>query len=156
MKTPNCTSRIVWYALLALTLLFAGPVYAQTIKLQHSYGGAVSGDEIGEKVRHTSDGGYIISGLTSNPPYGFYVVKTDSAGNVQWSDVMQNGAGDAYDIQQTADGGYIVVGSFWSGFTYREDACIFKLFPNGTVDWYTTYGGNTDDFVYNSHRPIHD
>lgn len=39
-------------------------------------------NQIGYFVRNTSDGGFIISGITQNSPLGAYIIKTDSLGNV--------------------------------------------------------------------------
>ncbi len=54
---------------------------------------------------------------------------------------------EAYFIQQTSDGGYIVVGytnSFGAGST---EILIIKLGANGTVSWAKTYGGSSSDYA---------
>jgi len=45
----------------------------------------------------------------------------------------------AYDIKQTADGGYIVAG-VTASFTNANDAWVLKLSPSGAVEWQKTYG----------------
>jgi predicted transcriptional regulator len=55
-------------------------------------------------VQQTKDGGYIATG-TSNDGGPLYLVKVDSAGNLQWN---MTAAGAASSVQQTSDGGYIM------------------------------------------------
>ncbi len=54
-------------------------------------------------VIQTLDGGYAMVGTASSPG-GVTLVKTDSAGNVQW----QKALGDAVSVAQTSDSGYVV------------------------------------------------
>jgi PKD repeat protein len=71
-----------------------------------------------ECVRQTSDGGYIVCGQMDESGYDFpvrrqiLVIKTDATGVATWTKTYAAGGrlGNAYDIQQTPDGGYIVVG----------------------------------------------
>ena len=67
-----------------------------------------------ECVQQTSDGGYILAGGISvgNRPWDFWLVKTDSNGNLQWNQSIGKIAKDdfAYSVQQTSDGGYILAG----------------------------------------------
>jgi hypothetical protein len=78
-----------------------------------AYGGR-SNDE-GLSVQQTSDGGYIVSGSTVSFGSGLsdmYLVKTNSLGDTLWTRTF-GGANDeiGYSVQQTTDGGYIIVGS---------------------------------------------
>jgi len=79
---------------------------------QKTFGGL--DDDWGNYVYPTSDGGYIIAGSTqsfSNGNYDIYLVKTDSLGNQQWYKSFGGINADyAYSVQQTFDGGYILVG----------------------------------------------
>lgn len=72
---------------------------------------------VGNEVRETDDGGYIVVGGKDSGNYrkgGFsdiWLVKTDNAGNVAWSKTFGEGGKDeAASVQQTDDGGYIVAG----------------------------------------------
>jgi len=62
----------------------------------------------------TSDGGYVLGGLTNSFGAGsddLYVVKTDSVGNLLWSKTYGGtGSDEGSFIQQTNDGGYVVLG----------------------------------------------
>lgn len=83
-------------------------------------------------IEQTTDGGYIIAGITNSndgdasgyhgtagaysntsgviPDY--WVVKISDTGKVQWQKTMGSSYLDyAYDVKQTTDGGYVVVGS---------------------------------------------
>ena len=60
----------------------------------------------------TNDGGFAIAGTK--------LVKTDAAGNMQWSLRFEedNSTNQAYSVIQTSDGGYAVAGSYayaWPG-----------------------------------------
>jgi hypothetical protein len=96
------------------------PTWTQT------FGG--TNDEIGESVRQTTDGGYIIGGTTQTFGSGgidIYLIKTDSGGNKQWDDTY-GGAGhdDGKCVQQTSDGYYIIAGS---KFTTYNAFWLIKL-----------------------------
>jgi len=59
-----------------------------------------------------------------------------------------NGNDEAYSIQQTTDGGYIVAGytsSFGAGW---EDVYVLKLNSDGSLAWQKTYGGSNYDRAY--------
>jgi len=111
-----------------------------------------TGQDEAYAVRQTSDGGYIIAGSTNS--FGarfsdFWVVKTDANGNAQWNKTYGGLRLDvAYSIQQTSDGGYIVVGSTNSFGSGNKDFWLVKTDPNGEMQWNKTYGGLYDDVAY--------
>lgn len=65
-------------------------------------------------VVQTSDGGYTIAGYTGSYGAGstdVYLVKTDSAGNMQWNKTYGGtGTDEAYSLIKTSDGGYAIAG----------------------------------------------
>jgi outer membrane protein assembly factor BamB len=73
----------------------------------------------GHSVQQTTDGGYIITGLTYYLGSDVYLIKTDENGNEQWSQTLGGENFDyVYSVQQTTDGGYIITGytdSFGNG-----------------------------------------
>ena len=85
----------------------------------------------GRWVTQTSDGGYLVAGITNvtGAEYGSdgYLVKTNSQGNALWTKVI--GAPDAYDqancVQQTADGGYVVTG--WMGMRVSDQGYLYLM-----------------------------
>jgi hypothetical protein len=137
---------------------------AGAIEWQKCYGG--SEDELALSVRQTTDGGYIIagrsssndgdlSGLVAHGDYDYWLVKTDVIGDVQWSQTYGGTKEDvAEDVQQTPDGGYILVGSSYSrngdisshiGSTSQPDVWVVKTDAAGAIIWEKSYGGNSDD-----------
>lgn len=100
-----------------------------TIAWQKNFGS--DGDESANSIRQTTDGGYIILGRTRYSPNGvidnhnpgtsdFWIVKTDNIGNLLWEKCFGGGSfDDPAAIKQTADGGYITVGS-----TFSNDADV--------------------------------
>jgi hypothetical protein len=103
-------------------------------------------------VQQTSDGEYIVAGLTWS--FGaslsdVFLVKTDANGNVQWAKTYGGGHYDyAFSVQQTSDGGYIVAGyteSFGAGY---DDFFLIKTDANGNIIWAKTYGGIYGDYAF--------
>lgn len=129
------------------------PIFLYTqITFNRTYGG--SDNDYSQCVQQTSDGGYIILGYTFSPPaigLDVYVIKTDSLGNVLWSRTFHNRNFDlGYFIQQTADGGYIVVGETYYDYASGAgwDIYVIKLSSSGDVIWENTYGGDDYDGAY--------
>lgn len=129
------------------------------IQWQNTIGGG-GWDEL-LSIQQTVDGGYIcgggsssnISGNKTENSWGFndyWVVKVDSAGNIQWQNTIGGNGGDLLtSIQQTDDGGYICGGSSSSNISGDKtensqgslDYWIVKLDASGNVTWQNTIGG---------------
>src|SRR6476659_6468485 len=107
---------------LTLVLLIANTyAIAQTswaIQWQKTLGG--SGSDGAYSVKLTSDGGYIIAGVSyssdgdvtgNHGDYDYWIVKLNSNGTIQWQKSMGgSGYDQASSIVQTTDGGYIIAG----------------------------------------------
>ena len=96
----------------------------------------------GFSVEQTTDGGYIITGYnnwssvtrTSNA----WLIKIDGDGDLVWERTFK-GIGEGHDVQQTSDGGYIIVGN-------TPDVWLIKTDGNGSMVWNSTFKGT--DIVY--------
>ena len=103
-------------------------------------------------VQQTSDGGYILAGdLKSSRAYlsDFWLIKTDSNGNEQWTQTYGGTGWDrAHSVQQTSDGGYILAGSTRSYGAGEVDFWLVKADSNGNEQWNKTFGGTDDDGAY--------
>lgn len=134
-----------------------------------SYGG---GKEHPASMRQTDDGGFILAG-TSYSTTGqitghhgdattsdYWVVKTDSVGNMQWQKSYGGTCNEtAAAIAPTKDGGYIIVGHSQSndgdvtghhGDTglssgYFNDIWLVKINSAGTIQWQKSLGGTNQD-----------
>src|SRR5437867_11229470 len=140
-------------AILLFPFLFT---YAQpAIEWQKCLGGTE--DEWAESIEQTTDGGYIIAGrsasnngdvIGSHGNWDYWLVKTDSSGNIQWQKCLGGTDDDAaYSVQQTTDGGYIVAGQSNSndgdvtGNHGNEDYWLVKTDANGSIQWEKSMGG---------------
>jgi gliding motility-associated-like protein len=124
---------------------------------QH-YGG--SKVDIPFSIKFTSDGGTIVAGYTDSKNgdvklqptreyWDLWVLKLDKCGSVQWEKSLGGtGYESARDIEQTADGGYIVLGEtnstdgdVPSGYGGTKDIWLLKFTAAGTVQWQKRIGG---------------
>lgn len=116
---------------------------AQTIAFQKIYGcSTASGNDLGQSVSQTSDAGYILAGFSDgfgNGANDIYLVKTDSLGDTLWTKTYGTINEDyAYSVQQTFDGGYVIVGNSDNSITH-SNVVLLKTFSNGNLQWYKTY-----------------
>lgn len=110
--------------------------------------GTANRDRI-RSVIQTADGGYAYAGYYDTSSGG-WVLKTDlTGGNITWQRQYNPTAfgEDLYQIKQTTDGGYIVVGSYPNGGV-DDDVWLMKLNSDGTIAWQKRYGGGDADDGY--------
>jgi hypothetical protein len=90
--------------------------------------GGINGD-LGFSVQQTLDGGYVIAGYTYSFGAGaadVYLIKTDVNGDTLWSKTFGGTSNDfSYSIEQTTDGGYIILASTTS-FGAGNDIYLIK------------------------------
>ncbi len=92
-------------------------------------------DSYGSSVQQTADGGYIIAGIINLPYviYEAYLIKTDAHGETLWTKTYGDvdwGWDFGWSVQQTRDGGYIVVGSTMSYGVGGSDVWLLKIAPD--------------------------
>jgi hypothetical protein len=111
-----------------------------------------SSNEEAHWVQQTSDGGYIVAGLTTSFGAGLtdvYLLKTDENGNQVWHNWLGgSGREEAYCVQQTSDGGYILAGRTTSTGAGEYDVYLVKTRSNGSEVWSRTFGGTGRDLAY--------
>ena len=112
------------------------------------YGGVASDGAF--TVRQTMDDGYVALGYTDSfgsEYHDVWLIKTDSNGNEEWNKTYGTSEWEiGYSIEQTNDGGYIIVGTTESYGSGSQDAWLIKTDSNGNEEWNQTYGGINNDW----------
>jgi hypothetical protein len=149
------------FVIICLSILLAEAQIPE-VEWEKSYGG--SDDETGYSIRQTADGGFIMAGYSgsndgdvsgNHGSLDFWIVKSDSAGNVTWQKSFGGSGVDiARSVLQTTDGGYIIAGRSSSddgdvsgnhpdddGYP-STDFWIIKLDNNGSLQWQKCLGGS--------------
>jgi len=112
-----------------------------------TYGGR--DDDCGWSVQQTADSGYIIAGYTRSfgaGSYDIYLVRTDARGDTLWTRTLGGAQEDfGRSMQQTSDGGCIVVGSTTSYGAGSADVYLIRTNANGDTLWTKTIGGREGD-----------
>jgi len=111
---------------------------------------------------HTDDGGYMLAGTQNyggggTQDYNVIIIKIDSIGSQQWikdigrrdSTSNQNLDESAYAVDQTSDGGYVIIGHAWNAITSFNTLLIRTNSVGDTL--FTKYilgtaGGNSQPF----------
>lgn len=133
------------------------------------YGGTNS--EIHLETIQTADGGYLsggqsfsgISGDKSQPNWDptqgsndYWIIKTDAQGVKQWDKRFGGTSFELFgSVRQTADGGYIISGSSFSGISGDKtqdnqgswDYWVVRTNSTGVKIWDKRFGGLEDDFA---------
>ena len=139
MKTGERCSTIkgrVRWSLVSLCLLCSF-IHVGSLEAQNwarTYGGGENDEAVA--VRQTPDGGFIVAGNSESFGAGesdFWLMKLGVSGDIQWQKVYGNiTANRLVDMDVTADGGYVLIGSdFW----------VIRLEATGDIIWQRLYGG---------------
>ncbi len=125
-----------------------------------------TGTDMCQSVQPTPDGGYIVGGFSSSGADGdkteasrggtdYWIVKVDSTGAKQW-DRRFGGSGteELCNVFPTADGGYLLCGSSFSGIEGDKteasrggaDFWIVKTDAAGIKQWDRRFGGANQDY----------
>lgn len=134
-----------------------------TVQWQKSIGG--SGDDEGNKIIQTIDGGYLLIGtspstdgdLSNNNNHGgndIYVVKLNATGTIIWDKCIGGSDKDfGIDGYQSSDSSFIIGGYSLSDdgdFLVNRgghDCWIVKIDLNGNIIWKKSFGGSKIDYL---------
>lgn len=137
------------------------------IEWQKTFGGSEY-DNL-KKLKQTSDGGYILAGVSGSGMSGnktedskgkldWWVIKIDGEGNIMWQKTLGGSENDwMFDVIQTNNKGYLGVGNSWSDISgdksennrgiagESNDWWIICLDSAGSIMWQKTLGGSSFD-----------
>jgi len=106
-------------------------------------------NDFGSSVVQSTDGGYILIGSTYSYGAGnqdIWLIKTDSTGAMTWNRTFGGTDVDTGSfLQQTNDGGYILVGGTSSYGAGNTNVWLIKTNANGQETWNKTYGITNKD-----------
>ncbi|KAB2879768.1 T9SS type A sorting domain-containing protein [bacterium] len=155
-KTIDMKSSLFSFVSLFLGVCFpVGGMLAQSAPdtvWQKKIGGADY--EMAYCIRNAGDGGYIIAAVSSTPDEddNILVLKLNAQAAVEWQRLMGGSdAEEARTIEQTKDGGYILLGTSLSEDgdvtvnNGRRDVWVVKLNANGAIEWQRSIGSNADE-----------
>ncbi len=116
-----------------------------TMVWSKTYGAAGNGNERGFAIKELPNGDIILGGASNSSGMGAndaLILKTDSLGNLIWSNTYGQAAGEIiYDFTLLADGSVIAAGQTGS---YDNEAMLMKVDSSGTLLWAHGYGGVAD------------
>ena len=106
--------------------------------------------EYARSVIVTSDGGFALVGRSdAGSDAGILLIKTDAAGNEEWSNIYGGAAEDeAWGIAETADHQLVIAGVSSSFGNGSQDVYLAQVSLDGTFQWFQTFGGADDDFAF--------
>ncbi|HKS36447.1 MAG TPA: hypothetical protein VJW76_04600, partial [Verrucomicrobiae bacterium] len=143
------------------------------IQWQHSFGG--SDYDYLYSLEPTTDGGYILGGLSYSPTNGnktsphvggsfnadVWLIRLNASGQKVWERAFGGNENEnALSVKQTADGGFIVAGWSASGPSGNktsphlgwEDGWVIRLDAQGNKLWERTFGGGLWEFFFQVHE----
>jgi hypothetical protein len=122
------------------TLLCASSGAGAQVTFQHIIGPADA--DSARWVDRTTDGGYVIAGMSSADGNQAYVVKVDPLGAVLWDSLFgATGIQRAHRVLQTPDGGYVVAGETSTTDDPPLGVLLAKLDSCGNVLWVNLFSG---------------
>jgi len=109
------------------------------------YGGLLT-DRV-RSVARTSGGGFVLAGchggIPADPEPRVWVLETNASGDVLWERTY--GQGDAWSVQPTPEGGFVLAGETLADGGDRE-LLVLEIDAAGNELWRRTFGGGDDDW----------
>ncbi|HVQ01555.1 MAG TPA: hypothetical protein VMT57_08575 [Candidatus Thermoplasmatota archaeon] len=107
-----------------------------------TYGGYLTNEF--RQIRNTADGGFIVAGVLYNQSsqYSYpWLLKVDEYGEEQWNDtyILTKEGWNVYDVLQTNDGGYTMIGDKIDFFHVGRTGWMMKTDKDGNEEWMRTY-----------------
>ncbi len=119
-----------------------------TVTWQKLIGGSY--DDVGSYILSVSDGGYLVTGYSSDPNkfQELWVAKLDNTGSIIW---QRSFGGNNSDVGrasiETNNGEYLVAGDTSSYGAGNSDVFLLRLSTNGSLIWQKTFGSADDEIV---------
>ena len=150
--------RLARVTAVVMPFVFFYSANAQYVAWDRFYGG--DHEDNCYSVLSLENGGFALFGHTFSfgaGSYDFYFVRTDSLGNPEWSNTYGSENNErAASMDQTSDGGFILVGSWHPQYTGYWDMYAVKIDSSGNQEWESTYGfsGNHHDYCASVEQTI--
>ena len=100
----------------------------------------------GNSMHQTSDGGFIMAGITENNSLNIYntlVAKTDSVGNLEWAKTYVGSAEEECNaVKQVPDGGFLIAGTTQTFGSSFQNVFVIKTDSLGDTLWTRTYSNS--------------
>ena len=115
----------------------------------------IDGFDSGSDILITNNDGYVIAGVLSDLPpppdeqfiIDGWLIKTNQTGYEEWNRSFGGGDDDFFhSVQQTADGGYAILGETMSFGSGGFDLWLVKTDSNGNELWNKTYGTSLNEY----------
>lgn len=135
-------------------------IWAQAYSLEwqraYDWDSEMSTSDEAYDIQPTTDHGYIVAGRAGLDPLWdakARVTRLNATGTVVWEHIYGDSTATCYitSIRQTADGGYIALGSVtgFAGFAQdchgSYDLLVMKLDASGAVQWHRSFGGSDNE-----------
>ena len=133
-------------SVLAVLIAVLLPAHSESspITFERTYGGA--GQDLASSVQQATDGGYIVAGTKDDltDSSSAYLVKTDAHGDTLWTRSFGGAQRIAVSssVQQTTDGGFVVLGGVDSSGWGPGGIWLIKTDAAGDTLWTRVYAGN--------------
>ena len=123
--------------------------HAGNMQWNQTYG--CSGDDVGEQGIQTSDGNFVVTGITRILDWrgNAFIVKYNSGGDTLWTRVFNAYPNEiGMRIVESSDGGFVVACSGTTGTVGTENILVLKTSIDGDLLWTKEIGGAGNEEAY--------